>query len=513
MNGASPKIIMGRPDSGRRPPWPARPALVLALGLPLVLAGCVGIGDGGQATADPPRPAISGIPKDAPKVIAPPTAAEREHDRLVAAYGGAYRNEGTERYLDDLVQRLAAQSDRPDIPYRLTILNTPSVNAFALPSGRIYVTRGLLALANDDAEIAAVIAHEMAHVSARHAVARADLERQSALVSVVMTDVLHDPAKGQLSQARGQLNLASFSRQQELEADQVGVRTIARAGFDPYGASRFLVSMSRQGGARETAAGDGDVPRAKAYDFLNTHPSTPERIQRAIEVARQFSAPGAGVHDKVAYLQSIDGLTYGDDPTQGFMQGTSFLHPRLGFTFVAPPGFSIDNTPQAILGVDGSGRALRLDTVRPKDGQSLSDYLASGWIDGVDTGSVSTLTLNGNEAATAVAKGDEWSFRLYAVKFGGSVYRLIFAARDLSPANDDLFQKTAATFRALTASEIENVHPLRIEITTVRQGDTVASLATRMVPADRQLERFLVLNGLAESVELVPGDRVKIVVD
>jgi predicted Zn-dependent protease len=517
MNGAAPQIGMATRDTGRRPSWPARPALLLALGLPLVLTGCVGLGDGSRATTEAVRPAISGIPKDAPKVIAPPTAAEREHDRLVAAYGGAYRNEGTERYLDDLVQRLAAQSDRPDIPYRLTILNTPSVNAFALPSGRIYVTRGLLALANDDAEIAAVIAHEMAHVSSRHAIARADLERQSALVSVVMTDVLHDPAKGQLSQARGQLNLASFSRQQELEADQVGVRTIARAGFDPYGASRFLISMSRQGGARATAtastSGDSDVPRAKAYDFLNTHPSTPERIQRAIEVARQFSAPGGGVHDKVAYLQAIDGLTYGDDPTQGFMQGSSFVHPRLGFTFVAPQGFSIDNTPQAILGVDGGGRALRLDTVRPKEGQSLSDYLSSGWIDGVDTGSVSTLTLNGNEAATTVAKGEEWSFRLYAVKFSGSVYRLIFAARDLSPANDDLFQKTAATFRALTADEIQNVHPLRIEITTVRQGDTLATLAARMVPADRQLERFLVLNGLAESVDLIPGDRVKIVVE
>ena len=352
----------------------ALPSLALTA---FVLAGCAGFGETSNIATPEPRPVVSGIPKEAPRVIAPPTtAAEKEHERLVASYGGAYRNDTTDRYLDDLVQRLAAQSDRPDIPYKLTVLNSSSINAFALPSGRLYVTRGLLALANDDAEIAAVIAHEMAHVSARHAVARADLERQSALVSVVMKDLLHDKAGNEATQARSKVTIASFSRQQEIDADEIGVKTIARAGFDPYGASRFLASMSRQQAIRNDAP--AAMPKANAYDFLNTHPSTPERIQKAVEVARQFGAPGTGRRDKVAYLSAIDGLTYGDDPTQGFMKGNAFLHPRLGFTFVVPKGFTIDNTPQAILGVDGNGRALRLDTVKPKDGQSLSEYFGLG---------------------------------------------------------------------------------------------------------------------------------------
>src|SRR5690349_3860431 len=123
----------------------------IALACPVLLTGCVSFTDTASVATPEPRPITSGIPKDAPRVIAPPTAAEKEHQQLTASYGGVYRNDATERYLDDLVQRLAAQSDRPDIPYKLTILNSPTVNAFALPSGRIYVTRGLLALANDDA--------------------------------------------------------------------------------------------------------------------------------------------------------------------------------------------------------------------------------------------------------------------------------------------------------------------------------------------------------------------------
>jgi predicted Zn-dependent protease len=269
--------------------------------------------------------------------------------------------------------------------------------------------------------------------------------------------------------------------------------------------------MSRQLDIRNAAP--QPATKADAYDFLNTHPSTPERIAKAVEVARQFGAPGTGQRDKVSYLSSIDGLTYGDDPTQGFIRGSEFLHPRLGFTFEVPKGFTIDNTPQAILGVDGGGRALRLDTVKPKDGQTLAGYLSSGWIEGVDTGTVSTLTINGSEAATAIARGDEWSFRLYAIRFGDSVYRMIFAARDLSQQTDALFATTARSFRRMTQAELGTIRPLRIEVETVRTGDTPATIASRMVASERPVDQFLVLNGLAADAALTPGDRVKIVAE
>jgi len=472
--------------------------MALALGL----SSCASVSDTDPPRAPPVRPIPVSLPAGAPRVIAPPNADDRESERLLSAYGGAYRNAGLDRYLDDLVQRLAAQSDRPDIPYRLTVLNASSINAFALPSGRLFVTRGLLALANDDSEIAAVVAHEMAHVSARHALARANLERKSQLVSSVMTDVLHNSAGASASEQRAQINLASFSRQQELEADQIGIRTIAKAGFDPYGAARFLTSMRRQVDAR----GKPTTP-----DFLSTHPSTPERIEKANEEAQTFGPPGTGEHDRYRYLSVIDGLTYGEDPSQGYTQGRVFWQPRLGFTFTAPPNFTLDNTPQAILGIDGNGRALRLDTVKPKESQSLSAYLSSGWITGVDTGSITTQTINGSEAATALARGQDWSFRLYAIRFDGDVYRLILAARDLDGATDALFQQTAGSFRRMTPEEQRNVHPEHIDIVTVRAGDTVQSLASRMVEPQDQLDHFLVLNGLDANAQLKPGDRVKII--
>jgi len=185
--------------------------------------------------------------------------------------------------------------------------------------------------------------------------------------------------------------------------------------------------------------------------------------------------------------------------------------PRLAFTFTAPPSFTLDNTPQAILGVDGNGKALRLDTVKTKEDQSLSAYLGSGWISGVDTGSITTLSINGNEAATALARGQDWSFRLYAIRFGDDVYRLILAARNLDAATDALFQQTANSFRRMTPDEQRNVHPEHIDIVTVRAGDTLQSLAARMVEPQDQLESFLVLNGFDASSQLRPGDRVKIV--
>src|SRR5918994_7698344 len=149
------------------------------------------------------------------------------------------------RLLGDITGKLVAATDRPDESYRVTILNSPVVNAFALPSGRLYVTRGLLALANDSAEAAAVLAHEIAHVTVRHASARSELEARSALVSRVVADVLDDPVAGAMVKDQSRFTMASFSRGQELEADQIGVRSLAKAGYDPYGASRFLAALGR----------------------------------------------------------------------------------------------------------------------------------------------------------------------------------------------------------------------------------------------------------------------------
>jgi len=434
-------------------------------------------------------------------------AEEREHLRILASYGGVYENAKLQAEITKTVDRLVAASERPDLKYKVTILNSPAINAFALPSGHLYVTRGLIALANDRAELASVLAHEMGHVIARHAQIREDQAKQAALISHVVSDVLSDPNMGALALAKSKLTLAAFSRAQEFEADGIGVGISARAGFDPYGASRFLADMQHNADLK-TVGGE-----ARAPDFLTSHPATPERIKNALANAGQFSGPGAGERDHDIYLGLIDGLPYGEDPSEGFVRGRRFLHPKLGFTFLAPPGFVLDNTAQAVLGLKGGDEALRLDVVSVPAEQSLPDYLKSGWMEKVEPASVEQFTVNGFQAATATARGDQWSFRLYAIRFGSDVYRFIFAAKSMSAQTDRSFRESIQSFRRMSLQESAQVHPLRLKIVTVHAGDTAESLAGKMATGDHSLERFRVINGLGPHDTLKPGAKVKIVAD
>jgi predicted Zn-dependent protease len=436
-----------------------------------------------------------------------PTAGQREHLRILAAYGGAYEDPKLEAQLLQTVERLVAASDRPDLHYRITILNSPAVNAFALPGGQLYVTRGLTALANDNAELASVLAHEMAHVIARHAAIRED---QAKAVGRVVNDVVSDPQTGALALAKTKIALASFSRAQEFEADGIGVGIAAKAGYDPYGAARFLASMGRNADLK--SAGSTADPRT--LDFLSSHPATPERVKNAQASARRNATAGSSERDKAAYLASIDGLVYGEDPSEGFVRGRHFLHPRLGFSFTAPEGFVLDNTASAVLGLrEGGGAALRLDVVRIPPEQSLPDYLMSGWIENVDRMSLEELSINGFPAATATAKSDDWSFRLYAIRFGTESYRFIFASKRDSSDADRVFKASVETFRRMTIAEIDAAKPLRLKVTTVAPGDTIERLAGRMAGLDHPIDRFRVLNGLEAGARLKPGDSVKVVVE
>jgi len=468
--------------------------------LALLVAGCTdAIRNGPQVSLPEP-----------PKQTDASPATQREHQRILAAYNGAYENPRVEALITQTVDKLVAASERPNLKYKVTILNSSAVNAFALPNGQLYVTRGLLALANDTSELASVLSHEMAHVIARHAAIREEQARNDVLVSRVATEVFNDPQSGAMALARSKIKIASFSRAQELEADGIGVGISSRAGYDPYGAVRFLTAMGRNAELRSSGSG-GDT---RFLDFLSSHPGTPDRLKVARANARQYTAPvEVGRGDKEAYLGSIDGLVYGEDPSEGFVRGRRFLHPRLAFTFTAPEGFALENSAQAVLGVSQNGAlALRLDVVRVPSEQTLSEYLVSGWIENVDAASVEALTINGFPAASATATGDQWTFRLYAVRFGSEVYRFIFAVKQKTADADRIFRESVATFRRMSMSEVEKARPLHLQTITVQAGDTAEKLAGRMA-TDKALERFLVINGLNHGEALKAGDRVKIVVE
>jgi predicted Zn-dependent protease len=499
---------MGPPRGACRRFVGAAAATVVAA---LVLAACTAVPSsttGPQATAQapPPKPAEAEM-----------TPAElREHQRILAAYGGVYNDPRLQGMVEQLAKRLVAASDRPDLHYRVTMLNSQSVNAFALPTGQLYVTRGLIALANDESELASVIGHEMGHVIARHAELREEEMRQADLSNRVFTNVVSDPQAGALALAKSKLKLASFSQKQEFEADAIGISIAARAGYDPYGAVRFLASLERNSELKplHNASINPGAP-----DFLSSHPATPQRITDALAAARQYKAPAADSPDQIAqakdaYLEDVDGIVYGEDPSEGYVRGRRFLHPRLGFTFTAPDGFVLDNTASAVLGVKrGGGAALRLDVVRVPSEQTLAGYLTSGWIENIDPASVQDITVNGFPGATATAKGDDWDFRLYAIRFGSDVYRFIFAAKHFTPETDHLFRDSVGTFRRMSLAEIDQTKPLRLRVVKVAPGDTVEKLARRMAVSDRQVEQFRVLNGLDAGDRLKPGSEVKIAVE
>jgi predicted Zn-dependent protease len=348
-----------------------------------------------------------------------------------------------------------------------------------------------------------VLAHEMAHVTLNHATARSELELRSALVSRVVADVLNDPDTGAQLQHQSRFALARFSREQELEADATGVRTLAKAGYDPFAAGRFLTALNRSTGLK---AGSATQP-----DMLATHPGTAERITQVTRAARRIGAPGIGTDDRASYLAAVDGLAYGDNPRDGAVRGHRFIHPGLGIAFEVPEGFTLENTRAAVLGTtqDGSRRLL-FDQIEAKDGQPLDAVLKASWNDAFDPAGFETREVAGHPAAFALSRGKEWTFRLAAIRIGDSTYRMIMAAKGATDP-DPAFRRWIATL--VPASPDETVlHSLRLQV--VQATSTNAEdLARRMAVPDRALDRFLLLNGLERGAQLVPGRSYKIVAE
>jgi predicted Zn-dependent protease len=434
--------------------------------------------------------------------------AKAQHPRILATYGGEYSDPKLERMVAKVVGSLTTVSANPTQAYRITILNSPNVNAFALPGGYLYITRGLLALANDSAELAAVIAHEMGHVTANHGVARQKLEAEEGLATKVVSDVLGDSPTARAALIRNKLKLAQFSRNQELEADAIGIKSVGEAGYDPYAAGRFLQSMSAYTDFR-SISGATDA----SLDFLATHPNTPQRIELAQRHAREFGQPGVGTRDRDSFLAGIDGLLYGDTPEEGYVRGNTFLHPGLGVAFSVPDGFIIDNSAAAVTATGPGDMAVRFDGVQIDAGRALTDYIRSGWVAGLDNASVRQTTINGNDAAVAHARADGWQFDIAVIRAGSQVYRLLTAAPAASGSLDQVARTVSGSFRVLSAAEKAALKPLRIRVVTVQPGQTMGSLAAQMVGVDRKLDLFKVLNAIGPAGNVSAGDKVKIVTD
>lgn len=429
-----------------------------------------------------------------------------EHPLVLAKYGGEYRNKEVEKLLAIITGRLVEVSQDKGRVYKITILDTPRVNAFALPGGYLYVTRGLLALANDFSELAAVISHEMAHVSANHAILRRDKQSSTNVGEEVVSEVLGDSIAGRVALAANQLRLADFSKDQELQADAIGIRMLGKAGFDPHAASRFLETMQDFQGLSSS-----DNPQFSSQVFLSSHPSTPARINLAKKHARFFNAPGTVKAERARYLKGIDGMLFGDSSDEGFVRENRFSHVGLGITFVATPNTEINNQSTSVV-ISGPGSlATRFDAAVIGKRQSLTNYLNSGWVKGIDETSIVEGSINGLPSATASARGGEWDFVIRVIQVDRQVYRFITAGPFENPMIETTSNAIAQSFRLMSQSEKDSLKPLRIKAITVGPSDSLASLAKKMKVDRNQLKTLQVLNGLKPGEIPQVGEQLKII--
>ncbi len=443
----------------------------------------------------------------------------KEHPKILEAFGGAYEDAELAGYVREVGQRLARLSDVPDLRFTFTVLDTPDVNAFALPGGYVYVTRGLLALVNDEAELAGVLGHEIGHVAARHAALRYDqalLGQIGVIGATILGAVLLGDEGAELGSDLGELAATAYvqgySRQQEFEADELGIRYLVRAGYDARAMATFLGSLQRYDELRTRLRGgrEQDIP-----GWLASHPRTPARVQRAAE--RAMAAAG-GTKNRDRLLTAIDGMVFGDSPAHGWVEGRRFVHPVLRFRFTAPEGFRLENRPDAVVGRGEGGRLLLFDMARRDPGISLIRYLRRELGEEVDFDELLPgRTDRGYEAALGVARlwveGERRrAFFGVVAGRGRTVYRFLYLTKRANRAERRRFEALLDSFTLLSPAEAARLKPLRITVHRVGPNDSLDRLAARMQLERLPREHFLVLNALGEGMPLQPGQRVKLVV-
>jgi predicted Zn-dependent protease len=440
----------------------------------------------------------------------------QEHQKILPQFGGAYADPAFTGYIASIGNLLARTSETPDTKFTFTVLDTPIVNAFALPGGYVYVTRGLLALADNEAEVAGVLAHEIGHVTARHSAERYGQTVAANVLGLGLGLLLGSGPATDLYGAVAGVALRSYSREQEYESDLLGVRYMARAGYDPGAMASFLRRLQAHSRFQSELRGEAD--KADQFDILQTHPRTADRIARAIqEAGAKTVADPMTARD--LYLDRIDGLLYGDNPSQGLVRGRRFLHPGLRFAFEVPQGYRLFNGASRVTARGPEGATIAFERAKGAAPGSMTAYLTRVWAKGVALDGVESLTVNGMAAATGHARGHGQGgpieLRLVAFRSDPrTIYHMIFVTplRRADALSRGL-RETTYSFRRLSADEAARIKPLRLRIHRTATGETAARIAAAMPFEDHRLRRFLVLNGLARDQSFPAGQRLKTVVE
>lgn len=448
---------------------------------------------------------------------------KQAHPGILVENGGVYDDPNVGAYVATVGGRLAAVSEMNKMPFTFTVLNTPLVNAFALPGGYVYVTRGILALFNSEAEMASVIGHEIGHVTARHSAKRYNRQIFTGLLSAGLGAVVKNDQLGEIIGQGSQLYLMGYSRGQEYQSDGLGVRYSTRAGFDPFAAADMLGSLDGEHKLQDLIANRSGQERQS--EFFSTHPNTQDRVTRAREAARQSGvAPGSRGRGQDNFFGVIDGMIYGDDPKEGLVRGQLFWHKDLKLTFSVPENYKIQNSRKSVVAV-GSGAAsggVVMFSGGNISGKNLIEYASVVWKELAgdrDLQGLQDIQINGMDAVTGWSEGrldnQDYIMRLVAIRFSESqAYQfMILTPAAKQNALSEGLQRMTYSFRRLAKKELDKYKARRIKIVTVRKGDSATSLARRMAFKDYPLERFLVLNGLQKNSILKTGQKVKLIVE
>jgi len=442
------------------------------------------------------------------------TNPAREHQQLLREFGGEMGGQ-LGALVDTIGGRITAVSNaRGRINPDFTLLNSPVANAFATATGRVYVTRQLLALMNSEDELAFVLGHEAGHVAANHYNERRQTSIFSQLGAALLGVFTGSNIATQLAGYLGQRYLASFSQGQEYESDRLGVRYMAANGYNPMEAAEILDTLGAYGTMRARFSGRADDQRS-APSWNSTHPTSAARIAR---VRREAQATGrAGTPPaRGRWLNLIDGMLYDDDPRQGVIEGGTFRHPDLRFAFDAPAGYGIQNGTDAVSVSGRGGQAIF--SVLPYQG-NLEQYALQAVRKHVGRSQVQLsrprrTIINGLPAVILQARARTRSgvadLTVAAYEFSGS--QAYYVATLTRGGGAGPFAQMIRSVRRLRPQEVAAIRPRVVDVVTVGQGDTVESLARRMAYPDYQVERFRVLNGLTAGEPVRAGQRVKLVV-
>ena len=445
-------------------------------------------------------------------------AIGQQQDAEIRREMGVYDDPALQRYVNDIGQQLARASHRPNLPWSFTIVDSPAINAFALPGGYIYITRGLLAYLDDESELAGVLGHEIGHVTARHAAQAYTRQAQAGIGLAVLSIFVPSAAPfADLGSAGLSVLFLRHGREAELEADRLGVEYGSGAGYDPAGVPRFLATL-----ARINTLSERGVP-----NWLSTHPDPGSRVVKAEPVATKF-AGDAKTLNRDQYLERINGLVFGDKPEDGVVRGNEFLHPllRIGVTF--PEGWELTNTESAVLAQEPGTQHFmvlqEVDQSRLRQGYagkagSVADTAVAAMKNaGYDVVDGRMERINGNEAHVGLYRGNTKDvgkvlMRAAHIAIGRQLYVVAgFAPEKEFEVVDRDILPAVRTFRQLTTAEATAIRPNRISFYQVKAGDSWQSIAARQGKSLVNAATLAIMNDRDVSTQPQPGDRVKIVV-